>query len=158
MIHILAQATKNTKCAAYAEPVVNAALRTDDQYVELTQEQHTMEEWNRILLALSNGDFATASEYDEIEQRASKASGFSTAFTPREQVKFQDQNAATDVFLELDVTINTEVRANLQSDSSANTEERVDVTREAWSAMYQRIKKKNQEKLHCYDVTVTTSL
>jgi hypothetical protein len=63
-IHSMAQATKNTKFAAYAEPAVNAALLTEDQYVELTQEQHTVEEWNRILLALSERDFDTASKYD----------------------------------------------------------------------------------------------
>jgi hypothetical protein len=61
VIHIMAQATKNTNVAAYTEPAVNAALLTEDHYVELTQEQNTVEEWNMILLALSKGIFATAS-------------------------------------------------------------------------------------------------
>jgi hypothetical protein len=36
-----------------------------------------------IILALSKGDFDTASEYDEIKKRAPKHSGFSKSFTPR---------------------------------------------------------------------------
>jgi hypothetical protein len=32
VIHIMAQATKNSKFAAYADPAVNAALLTEDQY------------------------------------------------------------------------------------------------------------------------------
>jgi hypothetical protein len=100
MINIMAQATKHTKFAAYAEPDFNAALLTEDQYVELTQDQHTVEEWNRIILALSKGYFATASEYDEIKQKASRSSGFSKAFTPRKRVKIQDQDQdAARVFL-----------------------------------------------------------
>jgi hypothetical protein len=70
---------------------------------------------------------------------ASRASGFSKAFTPRKRVKFQDQDAARDGFGELEFTVNAEVRANLQSDSSANTEERAEVTPEAWSTMCQYI-------------------
>jgi hypothetical protein len=42
MIHIMAQATKNTKFSVYAEPDINAALLAEDHYVELTQDQHTM--------------------------------------------------------------------------------------------------------------------
>jgi hypothetical protein len=38
--------------------------------VELTHEEHTVEERSRILLALSKGNLATASEYNEIKQRA----------------------------------------------------------------------------------------
>jgi hypothetical protein len=117
MIHIMAQAKNNTNFAAYAKPAVNAAL------MELTQEQHTVEEWNRILLASSKGYFATASEYDEIKQRASRSSVFITAFSPK-RVKFQDKYAARDGFGELEFTVNAEVRGNLQSDSSVNNEER----------------------------------
>jgi hypothetical protein len=110
MIYIMEQATKNTKFAAYADPAVNAALLTEDQYVELTQEQHTAEEWNMILLALSKGDIATASEYNEIKQRESRALGFSTAFTPWKRVKFQDQGTARDSLEEPDLVVNPEVR------------------------------------------------
>jgi hypothetical protein len=74
MIHVMVQAMKHSKCDAYDEHDVNDVLLTEDQYVELTQDQHTVEEWNRILLALSKGDFATASEYDEIKKSKSKFS------------------------------------------------------------------------------------
>jgi hypothetical protein len=53
MIHIMAQATKHTKFAAYAEPAVNVTLLTVYQYEKLTKEQHTVEAWNIILLVLS---------------------------------------------------------------------------------------------------------
>jgi hypothetical protein len=74
MIHSMAQATTRTKFAVYTEPAVNAALLTEDQYEELIQEQHTVSERNRLLLALSKGDFDTASKYDEIKKRTSKDS------------------------------------------------------------------------------------
>jgi hypothetical protein len=106
MIHIMAQATTNTKFSVYAEPAVNAALLAEDHYVELTQEKHTIEEWNRFLIASSKGYFATVSEYDEIKQRVSRASGFSTYFTPWKRIKFQDQDAARGGFGELDFTVN----------------------------------------------------
>jgi hypothetical protein len=50
MIHIMDQANKHTKVVAYAEPAVNDALLTEDQYEELIKEQHTVEEWHIIIL------------------------------------------------------------------------------------------------------------
>jgi hypothetical protein len=85
----MAQATTHTKFAAYAEPAVNAALLTEDKYVELTQEQHTVEEWNRILLAFSKGAFTAVTEYDEIKKRAYKASGFSKALLLESELSFR---------------------------------------------------------------------
>jgi hypothetical protein len=43
---------------------------------------------------------------------------------------------ARDGFGELDFTVSAEVRANLQSASSANTEEKAEVTPESWYTTY----------------------
>jgi hypothetical protein len=43
------------------------------------------------------------------------------------------------MFDELDFTVVAEVRANLRSDSALNTDERAEVTPEAWSTMCQYI-------------------
>jgi hypothetical protein len=141
MIHIMAQATKTLSVLRMLSLMLMwHALLTEDQYVELTQEQHTVEEWNRIILAVSKGDFDTASEYNEIKQRESRALGFRTAVTPRKRVKFQYQGAARDGLEEPDVAVNAEVaRVQLLSASLANTEERADFTPKAWYAMCQYI-------------------
>jgi hypothetical protein len=61
---------------------------SEKQYAELTQEQHPVNDWNRIILAIKAGKFENEFEYEEVKQRASKKSVFSQAFTPRKKVKF----------------------------------------------------------------------
>jgi hypothetical protein len=128
----------HTKFDAHVEPAVNAALLTHDQYEALTQEQHTVEEWNVILLVLSKGYFATASGYNGIKNRASKASVFSKAFNPRKRLKFREDETKY-VFEGNDFAVDAEVRANLRSASSVDADEGAEVTPEAWSIMCQYI-------------------
>jgi hypothetical protein len=87
MVHIMAPATKQMKFAAYEAPALAVATLTDKQFGELTQEQHSVNDWNRIILAIKAGRFENKSEYEKIKQRASKKSVFSH-FNPRKNVKF----------------------------------------------------------------------
>jgi hypothetical protein len=64
------------------------ASLTEAQYEELTQEQHPVTDWNRIILAIKAGRFDTEKEYEEIKLCAGKKSVFSQAFAPRKKVKF----------------------------------------------------------------------
>jgi hypothetical protein len=88
MVHIMAPATKQTKVAAYEDPALAVANLSEKQYAELTQEQHPVNDWNIIILAIKAGQFENEFEYEEVKQRASKKSVFSQAFTPRKKVKF----------------------------------------------------------------------
>jgi hypothetical protein len=87
MVHIMAPASKQTKFAACEYPALAVASLTETQYVELTQEQHPVTYWNRIISDIKAGRFDTEKEYEEINLRASKKSVFSQAFTPCKKVK-----------------------------------------------------------------------
>jgi hypothetical protein len=93
MVHIMAPATKQTKFVAYEAPALSVAILTVAQYEDLTQEQHPVTDWNRIILAIKAGRFDTEKEYEEIKLRASKKSVFSQAFTPRKKFKFATEGA-----------------------------------------------------------------
>jgi hypothetical protein len=88
MVHIMAPTTKQTKFAAYEALALAVATPTDKQFGELTQEQHPVNDWNRIILAIKTSRFENESKYEEIKQRASKKSVFSQSFIPRKKVKF----------------------------------------------------------------------
>jgi hypothetical protein len=93
MVHIMAPSTKQTKFAAYEAPALAVASLTMAQYEDLTQEQHPVTDWNRIILAIKAGKFDTEKEYEEIKLRARKKNVFSQAFTPRNKVKFAMEGA-----------------------------------------------------------------
>jgi hypothetical protein len=86
MVHIMAPTTKQTKFAAYEAPALAVANLTDKQFRELTQENHPVNDWNRIILAIKAGRFENESKYEEIKQRASKNIAFIKYFTPRKKV------------------------------------------------------------------------
>jgi hypothetical protein len=88
MVHIMAPATKQTKFADYEAPPLAVVNLSEKQYAELTQEQHPVNDWNKIILAIKAGKFENEFEYEEVKQRASKKSVFIQAFTPRKKVKF----------------------------------------------------------------------
>jgi hypothetical protein len=88
MVHIMAPTTKQTKFDAYEHPALAVATLTDKQFRELTQGQHPMNNWNRIILATKDGRFENELEYEEIKQHAIKKSVFSRSFTPSKKVKF----------------------------------------------------------------------
>jgi hypothetical protein len=88
IVDIMAPETKHTKFAAYEAPDSTVANLTEMQHAELTQEQHPLNDWNRVILATKAGRFDTDLEYDEIKQRASKNSVFSQSFTLMKRVKF----------------------------------------------------------------------
>jgi hypothetical protein len=67
MVHIMAPATKQTKFAAYEAPALAVASLTLAQYEDLTQEQHPVTDWNRIIWAIKAGKFDTEKEYEEIK-------------------------------------------------------------------------------------------
>jgi hypothetical protein len=77
MVHIMAPTTKQMKFAAYEAPTLSVATLTDKQFGELTQEQHPVNDWHRIMLAIKAGRFENELEYEDIKQRASKKSVFS---------------------------------------------------------------------------------
>jgi hypothetical protein len=64
MLHSMAPKTKQTKFASYEAPVLVIATRTEKQFGELTQEQHPVNDWNRIILAIKAGRFENESEYE----------------------------------------------------------------------------------------------
>jgi hypothetical protein len=57
MVHIMAPTTKQTKFAAYEAPALAVTNLSEKQYAELTQEQHPVNDWNRIILAIKAGQF-----------------------------------------------------------------------------------------------------
>jgi hypothetical protein len=67
MVHIMAPATKQTKFAAYEDPALAVARLTLAHYEDITQEQHPVADWNRIILAIKAGKFDTEKEYEEIK-------------------------------------------------------------------------------------------
>jgi hypothetical protein len=88
MVHITAPTTKQTKFASYEDPALAMATLAEKQFVELTQEQHPVIDWNRIILAIKARRFKNESESEEIKQRANNRSLFSQSFTPMKKVKF----------------------------------------------------------------------
>jgi acetyl-CoA acetyltransferase len=88
MVHIMAPTTKHTKFADYEVPALAVATLKENQFGELTQDQHPVNDWNRIMLAIKAGIFENELEYEEIKQRSSKKSVFSQSFIPRKNVKF----------------------------------------------------------------------
>jgi hypothetical protein len=88
MIHIMTPATKQTKFSAYETPALSVDLLTDLQYADLIREQHHVAEWDRILLAIKEGDFENESKFNEIKLRAARKPAFRKSFTPRKKVKF----------------------------------------------------------------------
>jgi hypothetical protein len=97
MVHIMAPATKQTKFAAYEALDLAVANLMKIQYDELTQEQHPVNEWNRIILAIKADRFDNDLEYEEFKHRASKKSVFIQSFTPRNKVKFAMEGSTTGV-------------------------------------------------------------
>jgi hypothetical protein len=81
MVHIMAPSTTKTKFAAYEAPALEVANLTEKQFAEVTQEQHPVNDWHRIILVIKAGRFDKELEYEEIKQRASKKSMFSQSFT-----------------------------------------------------------------------------
>jgi hypothetical protein len=57
MIHSMTPGMKQTRSTAYEVPDLAVYLLTDAQYGELTREQHSVGEWNRILLAIKERIF-----------------------------------------------------------------------------------------------------
>jgi hypothetical protein len=88
MVHIMAPATKKMKFAAYEALDLAVENLTEMQYAELNQEQHPLNDWNRIILAINTGRFDNELEYEYIKKRKRKKSAFIQSFTPRESVKF----------------------------------------------------------------------
>jgi hypothetical protein len=110
MVHIMAPETKQNKFAEYEAPALAVRSLTDMQYAELTQEQHPVNDWNRIILAISAGRFDNELEYEGIKQRASKKSAFSQSCTPMKRVKFTMEGStagAQDLDLEASADIQT---------------------------------------------------
>jgi hypothetical protein len=81
---------------------------TEAQYLELTQKQHPVTDWNRIILDIKAGIFYTEKECENIKLRASKKSVFSQAFTPRKKVKFA-MEGATAGMLAVDLKSSTDI-------------------------------------------------
>jgi hypothetical protein len=67
IVHIIAPATKQTNFAAYEAPALAVASLNLEQHEDLTQEQHSATDWNRIILAIKAGKFDTEKEYEEIK-------------------------------------------------------------------------------------------
>jgi hypothetical protein len=67
MLHIMSPATKQTKFAAYEAPAYEVASLIETQYIEPTQEHHSVADLNRIILAIKDGRFFTEKEYKEIK-------------------------------------------------------------------------------------------
>jgi hypothetical protein len=88
MVHIMDPATKQTKFADYEAPALAVVNLTEKQFAELTQEQHPVNDWNRIILAIKAGRFDNELKNEEIKKRARNNSVFSLSFTPKEKVKF----------------------------------------------------------------------
>jgi hypothetical protein len=113
MVHIMAPTTKQTKFAAYEAPALAVANLSEKQHAELTQEQHPVNDWNIIILAINAGQFENEFEYEEVKQRASKKSVFSQAFTPRKKVKFGLEVLVPDV-QEVSLDVLAEVQSLLK--------------------------------------------
>jgi hypothetical protein len=140
MIHIMTPATKQTNFAAYDTPALSVDLLTDLQYADLIPEQHPVAEWNRILLAIKEGNFENEPEFNEIKLRAARKPAFSKSFTPRKKVKFVMGGAIEDVgMLDMgasDMGASCEVKATLQPRAMGYQTEPWILTGKEWQAMY----------------------
>jgi hypothetical protein len=134
MVHIMAPTTKQTKFAAYEAPALAVAAFTDKQLGELTQEQHPVNDWSRIMLAIKAGRFENESEYEEIKQRMSKKSVFSQSFTPMKKVKFGLEVLAPSVH-EIKIEVSTEVLNLLKPRRPATEEAAHALTGKEWEAL-----------------------
>jgi hypothetical protein len=134
MVHIMAPATKQTKFAAYEAPALAVASLTPAQYEDLTQEQHPVTDWNRIMLAIKAGKFDTEKEYEEIKLRASKKSVFSQAFTPRKKVKFAMEGAITGMQA-VDLEASSEIRTLLKPRRPVSEGAAHSLTKQEWEAV-----------------------
>jgi hypothetical protein len=97
MVRIIASATKQMNSEAYEAPALAVAKLMEMQYVELTEEQHPANDWNRIILAIKAGQFNNDLDYEEIRQRARKNSVFGQSLTPTKKVKFAMEGATAGV-------------------------------------------------------------
>jgi hypothetical protein len=62
MVHIIAPSRKHTKFAAYEAPALIVVNLTEMQYAELVEEEHPMNDLNRIILTIKDGRFDTELE------------------------------------------------------------------------------------------------
>jgi hypothetical protein len=134
MVHIMAPATKQTKFAAYEAPALAAASLTSAQYEDLTQEQHPVADWNRIILAINAVKFDTEKDYEEIKLRASKNRIFSQAFTPRKKVKFAMEGAIAGMQA-VDLEASSEIRTLLKPRLSVSEGAAHSLTEQEWEAV-----------------------
>jgi hypothetical protein len=112
-VHIMIPSTKDTKMVAYGAPALEVGGLTDQHYVDLTQEQHMVRDWNIILLAIRYGKLENDLEFEEVKKRTSKKYYFGQAFTPSKNVKFTmggfEEDASTlDFKAHLEVLCTTE--------------------------------------------------
>jgi hypothetical protein len=141
----MAQTKNQTKFAAYEAPALTVATLTDKQLGELTQEQHPLNDWNRIILAIKAGRFENKSEYEEIRQRASKKNVFSQIFTPRNEVKFGMEVLAPSV-QEIKLEASTEVLNLLKPRRPATKEAAHALTGKEWEELCTYVHMLNQFK------------
>jgi hypothetical protein len=134
MVNIMAPATKQTKFAAYEAPALAVASLTDAQYEDLTQKQHPVTDWNRIMLDIKAGRFDTEKEYEEIRLRASKKSVFSQAFTPRKKVKFSMEGATVGVQV-VDLEASADIRSLLKPRRPVSEGAAHSLTEQEWEAV-----------------------
>jgi hypothetical protein len=112
-VYIMASVTKQTKMAAYESPSLTVGTLTEQQYADLTREQHTVSDWNIILVVIRDGKFENDLEFEEVKKRASKKQVFSQAFTPGKKVKFTMGGVVEDAGI-LDLEAPAEVLALLK--------------------------------------------
>jgi hypothetical protein len=98
------------------------------------QEQHPVNDWNRIILAIKAGRFENESEYEEIKQCASKKSVFGQSFTPRKKVKFGLEILAPSV-QEIKLEASTEVQNLLKPRRPAMEVAAHALTGKEWEAL-----------------------
>jgi hypothetical protein len=110
------------------------ATFTDKQFGELTQEQHPVNDWNRINLAIKAGRFENELEYEEIKQHASKKSMFSQSFTPMKKVKFGLEVLAPSMH-DIKVEASVEVQSLLKSRRPASEGAAHASTGKEWEAL-----------------------
>jgi hypothetical protein len=113
MVHTMVPATNQTEFTAYEAPDLPVASLTEAQCEDLTQEQHRVIDWNRIILDIKAGRFDTEKEYEEIKLCASKKSAFSQAFTPRKKVKIAIEWATAGVQV-VDLEASVDIRSLLK--------------------------------------------
>jgi hypothetical protein len=134
MIHSMTPGTKQTNFATYETLALAVDLLTDLQYADLIRDQHPVVEWNRILLAIKEGNFENESEFNEIKLRATREPAFSKSFTPRKKVKFVMGGAIEDAGM-LDMGASYDVKATLQPLAMEDQAEPWILTGKEWQAM-----------------------